>query len=484
MSIAAVFFDMGGTIQHCWCSSELRLRATPDFQKILVNSGVELGLTDLELYEMISTGLDRYREWRAPLRVELPAEQIWRSFILADFDIDPLKLAAFAEDWMLWVETHYYHREMRPEMPAVLEAIRQMDLKIGIISNTCSRLQVSEDLKSYGIQSYFDPVVLSSEYGWRKPDPSIFHYAARLANVPAGDCIYVGDSIVQDIGGAHLAGFQSAYLIREQLLKCDDEEEDLPEVPDAIFSRMDGLLAFLEPGKLQKASGPSDGKVRAILFDAGDVLYHRPARGVKLAAFLKELGHNGSILVSPAEKNALKERSLVGQVDQEQYREALIRLYGITKPEQIQRGVQILEEEDHEIHFFQGVKETLHLLKEKGFRLGIVTDSRFPVSVKLGWLEKGGFGNVWDTVISSNELGIHKPDPKIYQAALNQLGLNAGQAAFVGHAASELTGAKAAGMTTVAFNYETSAKADYFIHKFSDLLKLPIITSEKSNASE
>lgn len=294
MSIAAVFFDMGGTIQHCWCSSELRLRATPDFQKILINSGVELGLSDLELYEVISTGLDRYRDWRAPLKVELPAEEIWRNFILADFAVDPHKLATFAEDWMLWVETHYYHREMRPEMPAVLEAIRQMGLKIGIISNTCSRLQVSEDLKSYGIRSYFDPVVLSSEYGWRKPDPSIFHYAARLANVPAGDCVYVGDSIVQDIGGAHQAGYQSAYLIREQLLKCDDEEENPLEVPDAVFNRMDALLAFLEPGKPPKASRPPAGKVRAVLFDAGDVLYHRPARGVKLAAFLNELGH-GSI---------------------------------------------------------------------------------------------------------------------------------------------------------------------------------------------
>ena len=47
--------------------------------------------------------------------------------------------------------------------------------------------------------------------------------------------------------------------------------------------------------------------------------------------------------------------------------------------------------------------------------------------------------------------------------------------AFVGHKASELEGARAVGMKTIAFNYENSAKADFYIRRFSDLLKLPVI---------
>ena len=53
------------------------------------------------------------------------------------------------------------------------------------------------NLKEYGIRQYFDPIVLSSEYGRRKPDPAIFHYAARLANVPTSECLYVGDRIAR-----------------------------------------------------------------------------------------------------------------------------------------------------------------------------------------------------------------------------------------------------------------------------------------------
>jgi FMN phosphatase YigB (HAD superfamily) len=93
----------------------------------------------------------------------------------------------------------------------------------------------------------------------------------------------------------------------------------------------------------------------------------------------------------------------------------------------------------------------------------------------LSWFERGGFGHVWDSIISSMDMGVRKPDPKLYLAALTQLGLSADQAVFVGHRASELAGARAVGMHTVAFNYEEDAGADYFIENFADLLKVPLV---------
>jgi putative hydrolase of the HAD superfamily len=92
-----------------------------------------------------------------------------------------------------------------------------------------------------------------------------------------------------------------------------------------------------------------------------------------------------------------------------------------------------------------------------GYMLGIVTDTANPVHAKLSWFERGGFGHVWDSIISSKELGTRKPDPKIYHAALQQLGLTPDQAVFVGHKASELDGARAIGMKTIAFNPDRDA---------------------------
>ena len=74
--------------------------------------------------------------------------------------------------------------------------------------------------------------------------------------------------------------------------------------------------------------------------------------------------------------------------------------------------------------------------------LGIITDTANPIHVKLSWFERGGFGHVWDSIISSQELGMEKPDPRIYLAVLRQLGLKVNQAVLVGHSSDELDGAR------------------------------------------
>ena len=95
--------------------------------------------------------------------------------------------------------------------------------------------------------------------------------------------------------------------------------------------------------------------------------------------------------------------------------------------------------------------------------------------MKINKLERGGIGNLWDSIISSQEVGVQKPDPQIYQLALQQLGIKSDQAIFVGHKATELEGARNVGMKTVAFNYENDAKADFYINNFSELADLPLV---------
>jgi putative hydrolase of the HAD superfamily len=105
--------------------------------------------------------------------------------------------------------------------------------------------------------------------------------------------------------------------------------------------------------------------------------------------------------------------------------------------------------------------------------LGIITDTANTVRVKLKWFEQGGFGHVWDSIISSKEIGLEKPDPGMYQAALDQLGITANQAVFVGHRKTELDGAKALGIKTIAFNHDPDATADLYVKDFNELIDAP-----------
>jgi HAD superfamily hydrolase (TIGR01549 family)/HAD superfamily hydrolase (TIGR01509 family) len=476
MTIQAVFFDMGGTIETFWHTRELRLQATPELRKQLQEAGIDLHLNDEQLYGVVTTGLRRYHQWRQETLEEIPTQRIWREFVLAGYPIDFYVLDSITEDLMMTIETQFYCRTLRPEVPAVLEAIRGMGLKIGLISNVSSRGQVPMNLEKYGIRQYFDPVVLSSEYGRRKPDPAIFHYAARLANVPTSRCVYVGDRIARDIVGARKAGYRLAIQIRHDF---EHGEQDEGASPDAVIQEMTELMGILRseidlPSNFTPSEGGTNPILRGLLFDAGDILYYRPQRSRKLIAFLNEL----SIFIEDTRtpvRNALADQAYRGLIDQEQYWEDLLRSFGVKQPEDIERGKRILKEEDNELEFFEGVPETLITLKNMGYLLGIVTDTSSSVSTKLSWFERGGFGHVWDTIISSRELGIRKPNPGIYQAALHQLGLSPAQAVFIGHSAIELEGARAVGIKTIAFNFDPAAKADDTIERFADLLSLPYL---------
>lgn len=467
MTIKAVFFDMGGTIETFEYTRELRVNATAVIQQRLMDAGIDLRLTTEELYQVISSGLSSYKQWSLQTMEELSPQRVWSDYIFAGREMDRNTLADISENLMFLIETEFYVRAMRPEVPKVLQAIKEMGLKIGLISNVNSRGQAPVNLEKYGIIDYFHPIVLSSEYGYRKPDPAIFHHAARLANVPASQCLYVGDRVARDIDGARRAGFGRAVQIRHKFAHGENDEG---ASPDAIIDNLTELLDILK-----KETADSDQtdkrKIRAFIFDAGDILYYRPQRGRRFAAFLKEIGLEPNPNFSQ-QKKAIQFQAYRGQISHEEYREAVVKLYGLTEPDLVERGKQALIEDDGNVAFFEGVAETLHLLRDQGYLLGIVTDTANSISAKLKWFERGGFGNVWDSIISSMDVGTRKPDPKIYEAVLQQLGLSSNQAIFVGHKASELNGARAIGMQTVAFNYDQDASADRFIEKFSDLLKI------------
>jgi len=478
MALQAVFFDMGGTIEKFWYTPEIRLQATPGLRDLLLLHGIDVPLENDELCRVVSDGFQHYHKWSIQTMHELPPARVWKEFIFAGYSIDQGKLAQAAEEMMYYFEANFYHREMRPEVPSVLEAIRKLDLKIGLISNACSRKLVPAKLDEYQIRHYFNPLVLSSEFGSRKPDPAIFHYTARLANVPTSKCLYVGDRIARDVIGAHRAGFRLAVQIYNDF---DHGEPDNCDIPDASITHMDELLDIVQAeyrkpdGLVQKIATNPDHNIRAVLFDAGDILYYRKKRANrKLESFLIELGLDPRKIV-PVEKRDLQLQSHRGEINQDEFYEAVLRLYGVTEPEHLVRGKQIMFEEDNAIYIFPGVPETLHSLKNKGFLLGVITDTAQRLSLKLEWFERGGFGNVWDSVISSWEIGANKPNPVIYHAALNQLGVGPGEAVFVGHKSYELDGARAVGMKTVAFNYDEDAKADFHIDKFNDLLNIEIL---------
>lgn len=475
MKLQTMLFDIGGTLETFSCTREYRIKNTVIIRDFLTANGIELPLDDEQLYEVISGGISAYRKWSIGSMIELNTDEIWADYVFKDFEIDVEKIHKISEQLSNLYELNYYVREMRPEVPEVLAEIKKMGLRIGCISNTQSVTQVPETLRKYGISEYFDPVVLSSVYGRRKPDPSIFYHAARLANSPTGACGYIGDKINRDVLGSKKAGFQLAVQVRHEF---DDGEQDIGAEPDAIIENLLDMLPILEIAVNKGGNRVSlpGSKVKAIFFDAGDILYYRPEQDKYLNEFLAQHQLNPSANFE-AERKRMKNLAFSGQLKRHDYYRELIRLYGITNPEEIEKGVEALSRDDNTVTIVEGVPETINALKARGFVMGIITDTALPFSRKLSWFDEHGFGRVWDLVISSKEVGVRKPAPSMYEEALAQAGLKPAEAVFVGHKTIELVGAREVGLKTIAFNYEADAPADVYIDKFNELISVPLLNS-------
>ena len=130
MKIQAVFFDMGGTIEPFESRRENRLEATRRIGQKLEQAGIDLCLTNEQLCDVISSGLDRYKRWCLQSLEELPPARVWSEYILSGRDVDQDILPGISEELMFLIETGFYRRVMRPEMPEVLRSIKRWDSKL------------------------------------------------------------------------------------------------------------------------------------------------------------------------------------------------------------------------------------------------------------------------------------------------------------------------------------------------------------------
>jgi putative hydrolase of the HAD superfamily len=90
---------------------------------------------------------------------------------------------------------------------------------------------------------------------------------------------------------------------------------------------------------------------------------------------------------------------------------------------------------------------TLEELRARGHKLGLITVCSTDVAEL--W-ESSAFGGLFDATVFSCEVGVLKPDPRIYELCCQQLGVEPGDCVFVGDGANdELPGAERVGMTAV-----------------------------------
>lgn len=99
-----------------------------------------------------------------------------------------------------------------PDALPTLHALRTR-VSLAAVSDA-QRLFLEPELRAVGLAGHFDVLVVSSDHGFRKPDPRLFHLALEQLGVPAAAALHVGDNPDRDVAGARAAGLLGVHLDR------------------------------------------------------------------------------------------------------------------------------------------------------------------------------------------------------------------------------------------------------------------------------
>ena len=89
-------------------------------------------------------------------------------------------------------------------------------------------------------QEDFDPIIISGDHGYRKPDRRLFQLALDGMGVAAANALYVGNDMFRDIYGAREAGLATVMFNSDQGAKAYRDC-----VPDYTISDFRDLLQIL-----------------------------------------------------------------------------------------------------------------------------------------------------------------------------------------------------------------------------------------------
>ena len=134
-----------------------------------------------------------------------------------------------------------------PESRATLEAMRARGLKVGLISNTMVSGRVhQEDMRRFGLLEHFDHTIFSGDVGLWKPDRRIFELSLEALGVAPDEAFFVGDRIVDDVGGAQGAGLR-AVLRRSERADVDYGDPRAASIrPDAQIATIGELVSVVD----------------------------------------------------------------------------------------------------------------------------------------------------------------------------------------------------------------------------------------------
>jgi HAD superfamily hydrolase (TIGR01549 family) len=220
LRVKAVLFDLAGTLHH-YHREEV-------FRAILKEKRIEVRSREvLRAYDATDPIFAR-------LTAELPQGVMWPDRLLEQLDLMMLKEIGITEDsdnLARYIRQNWDRVDRQLPQNTVrsaysdalpcLKSIRDLGMKMGIVSNIPSEERLRNELEAIGLVRFFPILVSSGSVGFSKPDKRIFHLEAKKLDELSNNILFVGDDLQRDYYGAIHAGMKAVLIDRREIVKDD-----------------------------------------------------------------------------------------------------------------------------------------------------------------------------------------------------------------------------------------------------------------------
>ncbi|SDA19100.1 putative hydrolase of the HAD superfamily [Nitrosospira sp. Nsp18] len=212
MTIKGILFDLYGTLIDIETNESMEeiYRAIAHY---LTYQGVYLHRWEVrERYYQI---MKQQKEARGEEYPEIDVEAIWNELLMQE----GIRSAPIRGQ-VAKVISHIYRGiscnrlQLYPGVKQVLNELR-MSYRLALISDAQSCFAQPE-IRAVGLEGYFESTVISSHYGFRKPDSRLFQRTLGNMNLKPAEVIWVGNDMFRDIYGAKLLGIKNIFIDSNQ----------------------------------------------------------------------------------------------------------------------------------------------------------------------------------------------------------------------------------------------------------------------------
>ncbi|WP_341216562.1 YjjG family noncanonical pyrimidine nucleotidase [uncultured Wocania sp.] len=200
--ITDIFFDLDHTLWDFDKNSALT------FHKIFEMNNIDANLNEfLSYYEPINLNYWKlYRDEKID-KESLRFGRLNDAFNAINLTIEKDVINKLSEDYITYLSSFNHLFENTFE---ILDYLKY-SYNLHIITNGFSEVQQGK-MENANINHYFKTVTNSESVGVKKPNPKIFNYALKVANVNVDQSIMIGDNYEADVLGALNIGMDAIFF--------------------------------------------------------------------------------------------------------------------------------------------------------------------------------------------------------------------------------------------------------------------------------